>query len=164
MMENGQQDSVKQRQENLDAMLDEYETKCGLPAFTVAEDEAQRVLTISPAQLKSMTAVECGEAAVTLKQFAFYLQRCSNREQGRVKWAEESIKRLIAPSVGNVRGYSLEERRPLAVLNDDVAKKFDELRVKADLRVTRLNYLASKVESMAMSLMSLQQSKRGHRD
>jgi hypothetical protein len=151
---------------DLDLLLDEYEAKLGLPAWSFAETEgeAKKILSLSPAELRAMSATQLGEAAFILQQFALHLQRAYNREQARVGWAEENIKRLTARTVGSVKGYSLEERRPLAVSQDELACKFDALRVKAGCRVGRLAYLSAKVEAMARSLMALQQSKRGKHD
>ena len=124
------------------------------------ENEAKRILQIHPEVLKRMTRSECGEAAVVLIQFAFHLQRASNRQQSRIRWAEETVKKIIAPTLGQQKGYSYEERRIQAVRQDEAAQKTDDIRVKAQLRMERINYLSTKAEAMSKALTALQHSKQ----
>lgn len=151
--------------QDLDNLLDEYEAHLGLPGMGVAEIEVEgaRLLSLSPRILKTMSAVECGEASVVLEQFSFHLQRALNRERTRAAWCEENVKRIIAKVVGGCRGYSWEERRALAVTNDDVAMKFDALRVKCQNRINRVEFYSSKVDALSKSFLALQQTKRGNR-
>lgn len=157
--------SADARLSQLDKILDEYEAGLGLPGmgFPEVEQEAQRLLTLSPAVLVKMTAVQCGEAAYCLRQFGFHLQRATNREQGRVSWAEESIKKAIAKSINQYKGVSFDERKMQAVRDNDAASKLDSIRVHAKLRLERVSHLAIRVSEMAKSLESLQFSKKGER-
>jgi hypothetical protein len=85
-----------------------------------------------------------------------------NREQARVRWAEEAVKRIIANKLrGAGSTYcSYEERKLLAIRNDDAALKVDGLRIKAQLRIDRISYMATRVENVAKALLDLQQTKR----
>jgi hypothetical protein len=114
--------------------------------------------------VRKWTAQNCGEAAYCLRQFSFRLQQAFNRESARVKWCNESIDAIIAPILMEYRGYSFDERKVQAVRDNDAAKKFDELRVKASLRMERLLYLSTKVSEMAKTLEALQFSKRGQQE
>lgn len=149
--------------DQLDAVLDEYERGVGLPAHLNAEveQEARAVLNMRPAELRKLTAVQCGEYAFLLRQFAAHVQRSCNRESARIRWADESIKKVIGKSVGQYRGVSFEERKIQAVADNDAAQKLDRIRVNSALRVERLNYMATKVGDMADALKSLQFSKKG---
>jgi hypothetical protein len=48
----------------------------------------------------------------------------------------------------------------LAIRNDDAALKVDGLRIKAQLRIDRISYMATRVENVAKALLDLQQTKR----
>lgn len=155
--------TVEDRVKKLDAVLDEYETQaCGLRHNSPVKlkNEAMNLLEIEPEELRRMTAEECGEAAVILNSFAFHLQRAVNREMGRAKWADASVKKAITHSLGQQRGQSFEERRLLAIANDEAAAKLDQIGVQAQLRIERLSYLAAKAESVAKSFMGLQSTRR----
>lgn len=114
--------------------------------------------------LRKLSAVECAESAFVLGQYAHRLQQARNREQARVTWAEQSIRRLIASKVNNYKGVSFEERRLQAVKGDDAAQKLDAIRVKAQLRIDRVSFLADKANDLAKSLLSLKNAKQGVRE
>ncbi len=156
--------TVEERAEALDNLLAEYEERLGVGAVFHPEGEAEskRLVGMPPSQLHKMTAEECGEAAYTLRQFAYHLQKAANRELARVNWANESIRRVIATIVAHTRGASAEERRALAIREDDVATKYDVIRVLAQTRIDRLSFLGIRVSEMARSLEALQQTKRSN--
>ena len=154
----------EERLNQIDALLDDYEQSSGLPAYApMAATEVHHLLELSPQELRGMSAEEVGEAAYTLESFSFHLQRALNREQARVRFAEETVRYLIGPRMRNITAYNWEERRLLAVRQDDAAQKAEKLRVNAQLRVERLSYLSPKVERMASALIQLQMSKRAQR-
>ena len=157
------QPSVEQRLEQLDKALDDFERPLGIPG--VSEDEvtkeSRRILSLSPSVLRKLTAIECVEAAFILGQYAHRLQQAVNREQARVDWAEESIKKIIARTINNYKGISYEERKMQAVRDNDAASKLDTIRVKAKLRIDRVSYLANKADNMIKALMSLKNAKSG---
>lgn len=158
--------SAEARLSQVTDSLDGYAENLGLPktlAGTV-ENEVGRLLDMAPEVLWKLSGTECGEAAFLLTRFAMHLQNAVNREQARVRWSEESVKKIIAPTVGQQKGYSYEERKMAAIRENDAATKIESLRVKAQLRIDRISYLSAKVESLAKALISLQQSKRGRND
>lgn len=146
--------------------LDKYEQGIGLPNVTslAVEAEAKRILNLEPSVLNKMSATECGESAFCLRQYSWYLQRSLNKERTNMKWAEESTKRTIAATIHNYRGVSYEERKMQAVKDNDVASNLDTLRIKAQLKIDRISFLADKIGDMAKSLESLQFTKRGKSD
>lgn len=153
--------------ERLDRILDEYERSVGLPdalGFVEIEDEARKYLTMTPSLLRKLTAQECGEGAYALLQFSWRLQQAINRENGRVRWARASVRKIIATKVRTMSGNSFEERKMLAVRSDDAASKLNDIKVKALLRVERISFLSNKASDLAHSLMALQSTKRGKHD
>lgn len=154
---------AEERLEQLSNDLDDYARSLGFPGKLPAEVESEvaRLLALTPGQLSRLSAIECSEGAFLLCRFATHLQNALNREQARLRWAEECIRKIIAPHLAQQKGYSFEERKLLAVRDNDAASNIDTLRVKAQLRIERVSYLSNKVENMARSLMALAQSKRG---
>jgi hypothetical protein len=151
-------DNVKDRLEKLNAVLAEYERKSGLPNKPI-EHESEQYISITKAELKAMSADECGEAAVLLAQLSLYLQRIINEEHSRFSWAEESIKKIIAPMLSNYKAYSFEERK-LCAINDNIeAQTLDKVRVNAKIRIDRMSYLATRIEFLSKTFLDLQRSK-----
>jgi len=148
---------------HLDRILNQYELSLGLPANINPNtaSEATRLLALDHSQLPRMSAVECGEAAVVLLFFSAHLQRAVNVESSRVRWADESIKRLIGAKLGHQKGYGYEERRLGAISQNQAAQKLERIRVHALIRQDRISFLAAKVEALAKALDGLRQAKRG---
>jgi hypothetical protein len=149
-----------------DSGLDGFERGLGVPALAGEDEvtvEARRLLGMAPSAVRKMGAVECGESAYVLGQFAFRLQQAQNREQGRVTWATEAVKRTIAPRVDKYSGYSFEERKLKAVRDDEAASKLDAIRVRAQMRLDRLSFMAARADGLVKTLLSLKNTK-GNRD
>lgn len=146
-----------------DDALDRWESSLGLPVSCPVEVEleATRLLSISPRVLHAMGSADLGEAAYVLEQFAFFLQRATNREQTRLRRAEENVRRLIAPHLQKVSAYSWDERKLLAVRYSQAAREQDNERVEAQLRVDRLAYLAARVGGLVKAFQGLQQARSG---
>lgn len=156
--------SLSGRLEAVDKSLDDYEASLGLPGGCPreVEVEATRLLTLAPSSLRHLTAPDLGEAAYCLEQYGFFLQRAQNREQTRVRWAEENLRRLLATLLPSQKAYSLEERRALAIAGSDSARELEQIRVASQLRLERLQYQAQRVQGLARALLSLQQTRRGN--
>lgn len=154
--------SVNERLERVEASLDKFEETTGLRACVVdGGEEVERLLTLHAQDLRKLSASECGESAYLLRKFAFNLQRALNKEQARARWADDNVRRITAPLLQQVFGYSYEERRWNAVPLDDAAIKFERIREYSQLRVERIQYLATRASEMARDLVELQITKRG---
>lgn len=143
-------------EEHLDAKaaeLDAFEHKLGLrPVRPETEGEAVRLLDLVPDAVQAMAPQEALDAAFVLRQFAIHLQRAMNREQAAARAADEGVRRVIAPKLGSMPGYSHDERRMAALRNDDAAMAYENIRIAAMLRVDRVSYLSGKVSDMARTL------------
>jgi len=154
--------TIEERLKEVEGELDEFENACSLPAkcpFEV-ENESKRLLELVPSVLKSMTATQCGEASYTLQQFSFYLQKAVNKEQSRIAWAEECIKRIISSAINQVNGKSYDERKTKAIVQNDAASKLDKIRVESQSRLNRISFLSQKVEMLAKAMIQVQSSRR----
>ncbi len=162
---NGEQESspLDKRVAEVDKMLEDYEKSLGLPLTTnlTIENEATRLLSVGQTEIRRMTGLECAESATILFNFAFSLQRATNREQGRINWAERSIMKMIAPRIKMQSAATFEERKLLAIKENDLAEKLSQITNQAQLRADRIAFLSTKVENLARSFGNLQQTKRG---
>lgn len=152
--------TMEKRLEDLDKILDEYEVRLGISQQTLEANEqsvTNEVVNMAYSQLQKLSPRDCGEKAFVLQRYALHIQRAINREQTRVRWTEENIRALITPRLTQQRGTSFEERRLLAIREDDAAKKLDSIRVKAQLRIERLSFLTNRIDSMAKALLNIQQ-------
>jgi hypothetical protein len=158
--------SIQDQLKKMEEILDEYESKLGLPAFCpqAIEAEATRLLRLTPQEMSKLAPDEKGEASVTLKQFAFYIQKAFNKEQARVHWAEERVKKVIAPGLAQQKAYAFEERKLLAIQENDAAIILERIRVNAQARVDRLSFITHRIEALAMSLFNIQRGKYGKSD
>ncbi len=144
-------------------VLDEFETSSGLGIYNLSEEvesEADRLLNLTKDEIRQMTEAECCEAAFTLEQFAFHLQRGINRQQSQANWAESRVSRLISPTIHQMPAYSPAERRMLAIHRDDAAQKTEAIRMSSQLKLDRLSYLPGRVASLAKQLGSIAYAKK----
>ncbi len=132
--------SLKETIEQIDKSLEEYEKNCGIPN-TGANEEIEKYFNLSRTQLQKLSADECGEMAYMLAQYNFHLQKCSNTETSRRNWAEDMLKKMTISKVGDYRGYSYEERRLAAIADNEATVKLDKVRIWANMRIDKLNYL-----------------------
>jgi uncharacterized protein YjeT (DUF2065 family) len=155
--------SVEERLGAVEAALDDFEDGLGLPrGQPVASQSAVReLLEATPEQLRSMGAIELGEGAVLLEQFAFHVQRAVNRQQARARRCEEGIKKALSGSIHRQQASSAEERKMMAIANNSVAERLHAAMVDAQLRIDRLAYLAQRANDMSRAIMALASTKRG---
>jgi hypothetical protein len=148
-----------QRMQGLDSALDEYEASVGLSVFREKGwDDTRLLLNLSRREMEAMTPQQCGEAALMLGGFSFYIQRAFNRETARVKWADSNLKKMLAGQESQFRG-SWDSQFYQAVNQDDYAKKMLKLRDYAKQRELRLTYLGTSIKNMSDLFVNLQRAK-----
>lgn len=105
-----------------------------------------------------MTGRLLGESAFCLEQYAFFLQKATNREQARMARAEERLRRLLPSLLEQRREYMLEEKKLMAIGGSPQARELERQRVTARLRLESLAYMAARVASLARVFLALQAS------
>lgn len=154
--------TAKEELETWDGVLDEYETRLGLPTYSeniLPEAELQNYLTMSRDVLEKTTAEDCGQIAYRLAQFSFHIQRTLNRENARYNWAEETIKEVIADDINTYKGYGYLEKSTQAIKHNDRASNLNKIKKYAKQRCDRLTYLATSVKNLSDILLSIQKTK-----
>ena len=109
-------------------------------------------------QMEKLSIEDCAQAAILLGGFSFHLQRCFNRENARVNWADSRLKKLIAGKEQQYSG-SWDSQFQQAIKNDDFAKGLLKLKAYAQQRADRITYLATSVKNMSDLFKNLQMAK-----
>ena len=91
------ENTAKERLDQIDSVLDEYESNLGLSSYTgdFHDQSVKQYMGMPRQQMEKLTVEECAEAALLLGGFSFYLQRSYNREMARVNWASSNLKKMM---------------------------------------------------------------------
>ena len=158
--ESQQLSKAEQRLIELDEQLDLWERSLGLPDLPKEADaEAKKLLTMSSAELRSLSPDQARHAAVVLRQLSFHLARAASKQKARIRWAEKTLMAIVAPRLGTQRQYaSAEERFQLAVNACDISLRIQRLLLESQMRLDRIEGLAGHVGFYANSFGELAQS------
>ena len=153
-------DYAKEQLAKLDAVLDEYESSLGLPAFSdnFHDDTAKKYLQMSRNQIEKLTPDQCSEAALLLGSLSFHIQRSYNREVARINWADKTLKTCIAGREQAYKG-SWESQFNQAVKEDTYANKISSIKRYAQQRADRTNYLSSSIKNISDIFLNVQRAK-----
>lgn len=123
--------------------------------------EVEEILNYTPVQLKSLPPEQCAEDAVVLNQFCYHIQKSQNYYLSRKNWADSVIK--VKANTSNYNSWSYEERKMSAIKDDNFLRKVYDIFLHTQRISDELNFLSSRAESMAKSLINLQHSKERNR-
>lgn len=152
--------SQKEQLEFMDNILNEYE-KSHKIQFT-APNDIDKYLNLELEQLRKMSPVDIAEVSYLLSRFSGYVQKQYNIEMVRMNWAEHQIKKVITGQLHQYKAPSYEERKQLAIMDNEAARKLDEIRNYAKLRAERVAFISTKLNDMSRSLIDLQKARRGN--
>ena len=153
-------DLAKQQLEQVDSVLDEYESSLGLPVFDSEfyDSGVKKYMQLSRTQIEKLTIDECAEIALLLASLSFHVQRSYNREVARVNWATQILKVTVAGRESAYRG-SWESQFNQAVKEDTYATKIEQIKRYAQHRADRLTYIASSIKNISDIFLSVQKAK-----
>ena len=157
--------TTKERVDEWDRVLDEYESSIGLNTYasnTFVEEELNSYLIMTRDQVEKLTPEDCAQISYRLGQFCFHMQRSLNREIARYSWAEETIKEVIADDINNYKGYGYVEKSAQAIKHNDRAQSLNKIKKYAKQRSDRLTYLSSSIKNLSDILLSIQKTKVRH--
>lgn len=140
--------------------LDRRQANLALPTQNATGTDVQVLLDMDRARIRGMTAEDCGEAALLLRSEAYYLQRYHNRVGAVAKWCEARLREIIAHDVGQVKGWSYQERAALAIRQNDAARRCNDVMVQAQTYAEDVNYLAARVEQAGQEYSNLARIKQ----
>ena len=151
---------VEDRLQAVESMLEEYEKSLGIDLQFNSNDHGLLNLTID--RLKKMSPEQCGEIAFILSQKSLHLQHEINKQTQRVNWAKTNIDTMIAGVVDTygTKYTPYENRKTLAIKDNEYTNKLYEVIVKAQQIIDRLSYIPNKIAYMSKTLLELQTTKR----
>lgn len=146
----------------LNEYLDEFELKCGLPA-SINENTINKATEIINLDFTTLrpTQEECQEYAAILSQYLINLGRVIAKEKSIVHWAKELLKKTIVKNLSNQKAYNYEERVAAAINENSTAGRLNQMRVKAELRLMRLENTYFSIKDLASRLGDWGKSLRG---
>lgn len=139
--------------------LDLWEATLGLPSKTY-EVEATKYLEMGYNDRSKLTNEECYEAALTLNRYSLYIARLSNQLEAEVNILDSQISRAICERIEQQQSYDKENKRMLAIKDNDVASKQYNEKIATQSRARRLYYLSMRIEKIADSFEQLGNSRR----
>lgn len=154
--------SSEERLKQHEDMLEEYKLTNGVVAVA-HNTEVTEILTYNRKQLNALSAEDCGEGAFILSQYACYLQQEYNTQHVRYKWATNELNQLIAKVKSNYdfdRFSKWELVKSSVIAGETAGKKLNEIIINAESRMTIIDDLVHKINTMSQHLKELQQTKR----
>lgn len=156
----GETNYPKDSLEENDAKYQDFENRV-LPAFGAPGilDEYERYLNLESDQIKALSIEKCAIISLRLAQYGFYLQRCINRDNSRIKFLENEVRRTIAARVSQYSG-PWEFQTQQAINDNEFAARSQASKVHLEQRVERLNKLAYSIKEISDKFKDLQFAKR----
>lgn len=152
----GEAKSAKAKLTDLETDLDKYEEKLGL----IINPRVPKYLNTTHAQMQGMSVEELEEAAFDLANYGAYLQKEMNKHTSRVNWAVANINPIVAKECNNVKAYSYEERRLMVIYGNEHTMKLEEIRMKSQACLDRLNFMNRRIDILADKFSKLHDSKQ----
>lgn len=145
--------------------LDNWEVKLGLPSFSPpkSKNEAFKYLDNTVEDRQKMTPEECADAVIALAHFSAYVTRACQREESEALLLKEQINKLIGEEIPLQKAYSPEERRSLAMADNEKAKELESLRIASSIKSKRLFMYADKIDKIAKAYETLSYSRKRNR-
>jgi hypothetical protein len=154
--------SLKEQMDQLDTILNQYEQSLGL--VIKQDSNIEKYINLGLDEIRKMPTVELAEVSYILSKYSMYIQKQHNIEMVRMNWAEHRIKKIISKELTQYKYSSYDERKQLAIANNEVAQKLDDIRNYAKARSDRISFISSKLNEMSRSLNELQKARRNQNE
>lgn len=144
-------------------MLDEFESKLGLPLNVIpgTEEELKQYLSMDISTIEKLTYETCAHITYRISQYAIYIQRCLNRQNALEKNLLHKIDNIIAPKISQYGG-NWNMQRVSAILDNDAAKELDAQLNLTRQRIENLQFVSNGLKELASNMKNIQFTKRGH--
>ena len=143
------------------AKLDNMTKMSNVPLNSEVDD----ILGMTYPVLSKLIAEQCGEYAFILTQYGLYLQIQQNDAKAKAGWANGKIMDHVCPLLSSYGdGFvKFDIKRQLAINEHEHLRLLDAIEKKANTVVVKLDFISGKINSLAQTLMELQQTKRRNR-
>lgn len=156
-------ETTTSRRDKIRRLTEEYTGR--LLGRLSANNDIEKYLNLSQAELRRMSAEECGEAAYIISRAMTYLQLEVNKVQADTNWCEQYIDWIISKTLHAVGSQYLpvQYKRMLAIRQDDTAKELYAIVVSAKARLDSMNFVTAQLRGVLTSFEGLQQTKRNQK-
>lgn len=156
---------VEQRKNEIEEILRAFSTRVSLRDMVVNNDVSV-YLNKTKEEMEKMSQVECAEVATLLNEAATFTQLQLNNEQGRCRWAEETITRLIASRISQYgdKYTPFDYRRAMAIQDNEATVSLEKIRINSQLCVDSMAYVPTQMRHVATSYAELSNAKRYKRE
>ncbi len=157
----GETSSAKDRLDAVDKVLDEYENALGLPSHQSPAEAAEInvYLSMNRDRIEKLSGEDCGQIAMRLMQYAFYLRRMRNREVARKGWANRILNDVVCAHPDYDKYKKHEVNMALVCRENSYAQKLGSILRYAEQRATRLDGMADDIKYMANTLENNRRAK-----
>ena len=156
--------TAKMKMEKVQAALDEYELRIGLPATDTPpceSDELNNYLVMSRDAINSLSPSLCDEIAVRLTQAGIYIRRLLNKEKSRISWTNIEICRYACDKLYTVGGKydKYDVKVELIAKTDSYLFSLLQIRSYSQQRVDRLLGLTEDLNSLKFTYLEVKKTK-----
>lgn len=158
---------MKPQKERLAArnlLLDQYENKIGLPPNLPPGDESelQEYLVMDRQTIEAMSPNRAISISIRMSQYAFYLQRCINRDKSILTWADSELTGLIVKHLGDYDKFTKYEAKVALICNENIAaQEIKTIQSYASQRIDRLSDLSSGIRNLSYVISLVFKTKTG---
>lgn len=156
-MTNGKTTYAEQLLE-IEAELENYIASLAITPVKISP--IQKILESDRGELIRMTASECEQNALLLTQCGMDSQVKYNKLYAVIQWIDSMIDDMITPVVSNYNGYSYEERKKSAILDNSAAKYLHDRKRELVLKKDSMFGLINKLDVMAKFYGEMAKSKK----
>jgi hypothetical protein len=155
---------AKQKMENVQNALDEYEAKIGLPPTDkppCEEGELSSYLEMEKGEIAALTLQQCDEIIMRIAQSIIYLRRLSNKEVARISWCDGEICDYVCDKLYTVGGKYDKYDVKVCILakTDNYLTQIVKFKNYARQRVDRLSGLADDLNSLKFVILEIKKTK-----
>lgn len=131
----------------IDSLVEKYKSGIDL-------SEINCYINMSQDEIFSKTYTQKQELACKLAQYALQIQLLYNEAFSVSKWAEATLKAVLAQSMSNTKGFMYEEKFYLALaVAGAYPKQLEEVRQLATARANTLNFISERLKYMSSVIM-----------
>jgi len=164
-MENTNSQSLEDKIKKVEGFLQKYaEERCIFENKKLNVEEIHGYMQMDRQELRALSADDCGEIAYLLGQLALEIQREVNKQTAIEQWLEAQINKTVADLVTNYKIFSYEGQKHAAIKDNEYARKCQDTKMNAIVRIKQLNYMSQEIKNLSGILMDIRQTKMRYKD
>lgn len=139
--------------------MSEYEHKIGLKN-KVVPNPIDSYLNMSREDMRKLSQQDCREIALCLYQYSVFIQRCYNEKINEGNFLKNELDRAIVSEMQQVQAPTTDERRLLAIRNNDVARRLESEKNKCYFEANQIFGLSNIIKETAKAFEQLGWSRK----